>query len=63
MQMEGFVDTNFGGDVDTRCWTIRFVFSWNRGTVSWSSCLQPITALSTTEVEYIGMMDIEKESL
>ena len=30
---------------------------------SWRSCLQPIMALSTTEAEYIGIIEIVKEAL
>ena len=35
----GFVDADFGGDVDTRRSTIDFVFSLFGGPVSWRSCL------------------------
>ena len=62
-QMEGFVDANFGGDVDTRRSIIGFIFNMNGGPVSWRSCLQPITALSTTEAEYIGITEAAKEAL
>ena len=62
-QVEGFVDADFGGDVDTRRSTTGFIFSMNGGPVSWRSCLQPITALSTTEAEYIGITEAAKEAL
>lgn len=51
-QMIGFVDADFGGDLDAWHSTIGFVFSLNEVPVSWRSCLQPITALSITEAEY-----------
>ena len=62
-QLVGFVDANFGEDVDTKRSTIEFVFSLNEGSVSWRSCLQPITALSIMEVEYINIMEAAKEAL
>ncbi|XP_073109506.1 secreted RxLR effector protein 161-like [Elaeis guineensis] len=59
----GFVDADFGGDVDTRRSMTDFVFSLFGGPVSWRSYLQPITVLSTTEAEYIGIMEAVKEAL
>ena len=61
--MEGFIDADFGGDVDICCSTTRFVFSMHGGPISWRSCLQPITALSTTETEYIRVTKATKEAL
>lgn len=62
-QMIRFVDVDFRGDLDTQCLTTRFIFSLNRGIVSWRSCQQPITTLSTTKVEYIGITKAAKEVL
>ena len=59
----GFVDADFDGDVDIQWSMIGFVFSLFGGLVSWRSCLQPITALSTMEVEYIGVTEVAKEAL
>ena len=61
--IEVFVDADFGEDVDTRHSMIGFMFSLNEGPISWRSCLQPITALSTIEMEYIGIMEVVKEAL
>ena len=61
--IEKFVDADYRGDVDTRRSTMRFVFSMHGGPISWRSCLQPITALSTTEAEYIGVIEAAKEAL
>ena len=61
--IEGFVDADFGGDVDIRRSTMRFIFSMHGGSISWRSFLQPIMALSTTEVEYIRVIEAAKESL
>ena len=62
-QIEGYVDANFGGDVNIRHLTIGFVSSMNGRPISWRSCLQPITVLSTIEVEYIGVTEVVKEAL
>ena len=58
----GYVDADFGGDVDTRRSTTGFIFSLYGGPISWRSSLQPITVLSTTEVEYIGLTEAAKEA-
>ena len=42
---------------------IDFIFSLFGGPVSWRSCLQPITVLSTTQIEYISIMEVAKEAL
>ncbi|XP_038975527.1 secreted RxLR effector protein 161-like [Phoenix dactylifera] len=61
-RMIGFVDADYGGDMDTRRSTRGYVFCLNGGPVSWRSSLQPITALSTTEAEYIGITEAAKEA-
>ena len=58
-----YVDVDFGGDVDTRRSTTGFIFSLYEDPISWRSSLQPITALSTTEVEYIGLTEAAKEEI
>ena len=57
------MDANFDRDVDIRRSMIDFVFSLFGGSASWRSCLQPIMALSTTEAEYIDIMEAVKEAL
>ena len=49
--------------MDTHHSTMGFVFSMHGGPISWRSCLQPITTLSTTEVEYIEVTEAAKEAL
>ena len=61
--LEGFVDANYTDDLDTRRSTTRYLFCIYGGSVSCRSTLQPIMALSTIEVEYIGIMEIAKEAL
>jgi len=40
-----------------------YVFMIECGTVSWSSKIQPVIMLSTTEAEYIMEMHAKKEAL
>ena len=61
--LKGFVDANYAGDLDTRKSTTGYLFCMFDGPVSWRSILQPITALSTTEAEYIGIIEVEKEAI
>ena len=61
--MEGFVDASYADDLDTRRSTTGYLFCMYSGPVSWRSTLQPITALSTTEAEYIGITEEAKEAL
>ena len=56
-----YVDADFDGDVDTRRSMTGFIFSLYGGPISWRSSLQPITALSTTEVKYIKLTEAAKE--
>ncbi|KAG1342735.1 putative Retrovirus-related Pol polyprotein from transposon TNT 1-94 [Cocos nucifera] len=61
--LEGFVDANYAGDLNTRRSTTGHLFCIYGGPVSWRSILQPITALSTIEVEYIGITEATKKAL
>ena len=61
--LEGFVDANYAGDLDTKRSIMGYLFCMFGGSMSWRSILQPITALSTIEVEYIGITKATKEAL
>lgn len=54
LKPSGYVDADYGGDMDTRCSTSGHVFTMAGGPVSWASKLQPTVALSTAEAEYMG---------
>lgn len=45
-KLEGFCDSDYAGDQETRKSTSGYIFILNGGTVFWSSKLQRITALS-----------------
>lgn len=62
-RVEGFSDSDFGGDLDRRRSTTGFVFRVGGNTVSWKSGLQQVVALSTTEAEYISLVEAIKEGM
>ncbi|XP_031279307.1 secreted RxLR effector protein 161-like [Pistacia vera] len=63
LDLVGFVDSDFVGDKDTRKSTTTYVFTLGGNCVSWKSQLQPIVALSPTEVDYVAIADVFKEAL
>jgi hypothetical protein len=50
----GFVDSDFVGDLNMRRSISGYVFSLCGSAVSWRASLQFVTALSTTEAEYVS---------
>ncbi|XP_042983134.1 secreted RxLR effector protein 161-like [Carya illinoinensis] len=62
-ELEGFVDADYAGSVDTRKSLTGYVFTAFGGAISWKSNLQSVVALSTTEVEYIALTEAIKEAI
>ena len=62
-KVEGFVDSYYAGSLDTRKSLTAYVFTIYRGAVSWKANLQPVVALSTTEAEYIVVIEAIKEAI
>lgn len=54
MNLVGYTDSDYAGDLDDRRSTSGFTFILASGAVSWASKKQPVVALSTTEAEYIA---------
>jgi hypothetical protein len=52
LQVYGYTDVDWAGNVSHRRSTSGFMFSFGSGAVSWSSKKQPTVALSSTEAEY-----------
>jgi hypothetical protein len=61
--VEGFVDSDFAGDLDKRRSISGYVFSLCGSAVSWRASLQSVTALSTTEAECISATGGVKEAI
>ncbi|OIT04124.1 retrovirus-related pol polyprotein from transposon tnt 1-94, partial [Nicotiana attenuata] len=54
LNLMGFCDSDYAGDIDDRKSTIGFVFFLGDSIISWSSKKQPIVTLSTCEAEHIA---------
>jgi hypothetical protein len=63
MDLRGFCDADYGGDLDSRRSTTAFLFTLNGGAISWGSRLQPTVAASTTEAEYMAAAAAAREAL
>ena len=61
--LEGFIDADIAGDMDTRKSTTGYLYTFVGAVVSWVSRLQRIVALSTTEADYIAATEACKEML
>ena len=59
----GFVDANWAGDLDQRRSTSGYVFNLFGGAVNWMSKKQSVVALSTTKAEYMAATHASKESV
>ena len=61
LDIRGFVDADWAGDLDQRRSTSGYVFNLFGGVVSWMSKKQSVVALSTTEAEYMVATHASKE--
>ncbi len=52
LQVHGYTDADWAGNVSDRISTSGFMFFFGSGDVSWSSKKQPTVALSSTKIEY-----------
>ena len=59
----GFVDADWGGDLDSRRSTSGYIFSLFDAAVSWMSKRQSTVALSSTEAEYMALTHAGKEAM
>ena len=62
-KLVGYSDSDWAGCVDSRKSTSGYVFRVGNSTVSWSSKKQPVTALSSTEAEYIALCAAAQETV
>ena len=63
MKLQGYVDVDFAGDINSRKSTTSFVFTLGGTAISWTSNLQKIVTLSTTEAEYVVATKAGKEMI
>ena len=61
--LQGFVDADLGGDVDSSKSTSRYIYTIGGTVVSWISRLQKCVSLSSTEVEYVAIVEAGKEMI
>jgi len=61
LQLQGYSDANWTGDMDMRPSTTGYVVMLNNGPIAWKSHRQPTIALSTMESEYKALTDATKE--
>ena len=61
LDIHGFFDAYWAGDLDQRRSTSGYVFSLFGGAVSWMSKRQSVVALSTTEAEYMAATHASKD--
>jgi len=61
--LQGFSDSDWAGDRETRRSTMGFTFIFVGAAVSWGSKLQKTVALSIMEAEYVALCEARKEAL
>ena len=61
LDVHGFVDADWAGELDHRRSTSGYVFNLFGGSISWMSKKQVVVALSTTQVEYMAATHTSKE--
>jgi len=63
VRMHGYVNSDFASDVDSQKSTTGYVFTLRSGAVSSVLRLQKVVTLSTTEAEYVAVIEACKELL
>lgn len=61
--LTGFVDADWGGDVDTRTSRTGYIFKLAGAAVSWESRKQRSVATSSTEAEYMALTEASREAV
>jgi hypothetical protein len=60
LEIHGFVDVDWVGDMDCRIYTISYLFNLFGGKFSWMRKIQFVVSLSTTKVEYMAVIHVSK---
>jgi Reverse transcriptase (RNA-dependent DNA polymerase) len=61
LRLQGYSDSDWAGDMDTRRSTTGYVVMLNNGAIAWKSRRQPTVALSTMESEYMALTEATME--
>ena len=61
--LQGYMDADPGGDVDSSKGTSGYIYTIGGTVVSWMSRLQKCVSLSSTEVEYVAIAEVGKEMI
>jgi hypothetical protein len=61
LDIHGFMDVEWAGDMDRRRSTRGYVFNLFEGAISWMRKRQSVVVLSTVEVEYMESTHARKE--
>jgi len=59
----GYCDSDYAGDLYKRRSITGYLFTLAKSPVSWKSTLQSTVALSTTETEYMAIIEVVKEAI
>ena len=62
-ELEVYVDASFNYCQDTRRSRTGYIVLFNKCPIHWRSTMQPIIATSSTEAEYVALMDAVKEAV
>lgn len=63
IDLAGYVDSDFAGDLDKRRSITGYVFTLGGGAILWKAMLQPTVALSTTKAKYMTVTEAAKEGI
>ena len=63
MTLQGFVDADLAGDVNSSKSTFGYISTIGGTTLSWMSRLQKSVSLSSTEAEYVEIAEAGKEMI
>ena len=63
MTLQGFVDADLCGDVDSSKSTSGYIYTIGGTAVSWMSTLQKCVSLSSTNAEYVAIAEAGKQMI